>query len=56
MSKISIVFPVYNEEDNLRLLYHQVKEALMSANVDYEMMFVDNGSTDCSLNIIKELK
>ena len=56
MSKISIVFPVYNEEGNLELLYHQVKEALNSVNCDYEMIFVDNGSTDYSLNIIKELR
>src|SRR3989339_1179510 len=56
MSKISIVFPVYNEEGNLEFLYNQVKEALISINIDYEMIFVDDGSLDNSLSIIKALR
>ncbi len=51
--KVSIVFPVYNEEKNLAVLYDKVKEATLKAEVEYEMIFVDNGSTDESLNIIK---
>lgn len=51
---VSIAFPVYDEEDNLRPLFEQVTEALAGADVDYELIFVDNGSTDGSLDVIKE--
>lgn len=54
-SRISVVFPVFNEEGNLKPLHEEVKQAFLEANVDYEMVFVDNGSTDNSLSIIKEL-
>lgn len=56
MSKISVVFPVFNEADNLKMLYQQVKQACNQSNIDYEMIFVDNGSTDNSLHLIKELR
>lgn len=53
--KISIVFPVYNEEKNLNPLYEKVRASCVEAGVDYEMIFVDNGSTDSSLSIIKTI-
>lgn len=53
---VSIVFPVYNEEGNLDALYNSVKQACVQANIAYEMIFVDDGSTDNSLNIIKNLR
>ena len=56
MKKISIVFPVYNEQDNLELLYQKVTSALAGLSVSYELIFVDNGSTDDSLNLIKRLQ
>lgn len=52
---ISIVFPVYNEENNLPILYEKVKAACQMAGVSYQMVFVDNGSVDTSLKIIKQL-
>jgi Glycosyltransferases involved in cell wall biogenesis len=52
---ISVVFPVYNEEENLIVLHKQVRSYLLSAGVNYEMIFVDNGSDDNSLYIIKNL-
>lgn len=54
--KVSFVFPVCNEEENLDLLYQRVKEAVGQAGVDYEMIFVDDGSLDNSLDIIKSLR
>ncbi|MBI4365609.1 MAG: glycosyltransferase family 2 protein [Deltaproteobacteria bacterium] len=50
---ISLVFPVWNEEENLPPLYEQVTEALRQAEVSYELVFVDNGSQDGSLAIIQ---
>lgn len=54
--KISFVFPLLNEEANIAELYRQVKAACADARVDYEMIFVDDGSTDGSLAAIRELR
>lgn len=54
--RISVVFPVFDEAGNLETLYKQVREACKQSNVDYEMIFVDDGSTDSSLNTVKELR
>lgn len=55
-TKISVVFPVFNEENNLNFLYERVKEACRQSGVDYEMIFVDDGSTDNSLKIMKDIR
>lgn len=55
LPKVSVVFPVYNEEGNLEVLYERVQEAFSNANVAYEMVFVDDCSSDGSLEIIKRL-
>jgi dolichol-phosphate mannosyltransferase len=46
---------VYNEQSNLVALYQQVGAALASVETNYELVFVDNGSFDNSLDIIKQL-
>ena len=51
MPKLSIVITVYNEEENIRPLAQSIFEAL--AGFDYEIIYVDDGSTD---NTIKEIK
>ena len=51
----SVVIPVYNEEGNLRALYERLVKVLLSLSEDYEIIFVDDGSTDHSLSIIKQL-
>ena len=55
MKQVSIVFPVYNEENNLVVLYEKVKTACHMTGVLYQMVFVDNGSKDASLDILREL-
>ena len=56
LPRLSVVFPVYNEEENLGPLYHRVVAALATKDVNnYELIFVDNGSYDRSLEIIKTL-
>jgi len=52
----SVVIPVFNEEENLELLYHRLSKVLENLCQDYEIIFVDDGSTDKSLKIIKKLR
>lgn len=55
MKWVSVVFPVYNEENNLSPLYEKVKAACQAAEISCRMVFVDNGSVDASLETIKWL-
>lgn len=48
MKDLSIVIPCYNEEESLYPLYDQIQNALQPLNVDYEIILVDDGSTDQS--------
>jgi glycosyltransferase involved in cell wall biosynthesis len=51
---ISVVIPVYNEEENLPTLISQLTEVLEGVGKSYEMVFVDDGSTDQSRKILRE--
>ncbi|NPA12583.1 MAG: glycosyltransferase family 2 protein [Aquificae bacterium] len=51
---VSIVIPIYNEEENLPILYEKLKEVLDKLGKEYEIIFVNDGSTDKSWEIIKE--
>ncbi len=53
---ISVVVPVLNEEESLPLLYEQLVEALTEAGYDYEIIIIDDGSTDQSFQILRELQ
>ncbi|MGB5156383.1 glycosyltransferase [Desulfobacterium sp. N47] len=52
---ISLVIPVYNEEDNLRLLIERIHPVMQQMNRPYEIILVDDGSKDNSLSILKNL-
>ncbi len=52
---ISIVIPVYNEAENLAPLVHAVRNALKADRMSYEVLLVDDGSTDGSAGILKDL-
>jgi len=54
-SLISIVIPAYNEEGNLRQITFSLDKVMMGTGYDYEVIIVDDGSTDQSGHIIKEL-
>lgn len=57
MKTISIVVPCYNEEDVITLFYQELKDVLKQLNkYEYEVIFVDDGSKDNTLKLIKELK
>ena len=56
MKSISIVFPVYNEKENLEKLISSWDESLRLQNIDYEFVIVEDGSTDGTKELIKELE
>jgi dolichol-phosphate mannosyltransferase len=53
--KISFVIPVYNEAVNIYTLYKELKTSLATVPYSCEFIFVDDGSTDNSLELIKGL-
>lgn len=53
--KISIVVPACNEQDNVAELHRRVAAALASEPCAFELLFVDDGSTDATLDRIREL-
>ena len=53
--KFSVVLPVFNEQDNLRTLFSEIRTAADSTGRPWEAVFVDDCSTDNSLSIIREL-
>jgi len=55
MPDISVVIPVLNEEQNIRPLYAELKAVLGALGKTYEIIFVDDGSTDNSFDAIKDL-
>ncbi|MCC7146396.1 MAG: glycosyltransferase family 2 protein [Phycisphaeraceae bacterium] len=52
---ISIVVPVYNEVENLRPLHQEVRQAMTKANLNYELICVDDGSKDGSRALLREI-
>jgi glycosyltransferase involved in cell wall biosynthesis len=53
--ELSIFLPVYNEEENLLPLHRRLTEALSQLGRRYEVLYVDDGSTDASLSQLREL-
>ncbi len=52
----SVVIPVFNEEGNLELLHHRLSKVLQHSCEDYEIILVDDGSRDKSLEIMSGLR
>jgi len=55
MSMLSIVIPVFNEAESLELLYREIDEVAAAEGYDLDVVFVDDGSTDGSWQIIRQL-
>ncbi len=55
MPEISLVIPVYNEEGNLPNLYREITEVLEPYGRAYEIVFIDDGSTDASFALLSAL-
>ena len=56
MLDLSIVVPVYNEEENLPLLWPELRGVLEPLALSYEVIFVDDGSRDRSAEIIRAFR
>ena len=55
MTKISIVTPTFNEEQNIKKLCSDIRNEMEKLNIEYEHIVIDNASTDKTIDIIKEI-
>ena len=55
MTELSLVVPVYNEEENLPLLFDALQQVLSPIGRSWEVIFADDGSTDKSLQVLEAL-
>jgi glycosyltransferase involved in cell wall biosynthesis len=53
---LSIVVPVFNEEDNLPELYEEIARSCEGLNLSYEIIFVDDGSWDSSFPVLRSIQ
>ncbi|MEI6613358.1 MAG: glycosyltransferase [Chrysiogenales bacterium] len=53
---VSIVIPVFNEAENVGPLHLEIDAAIKSRPEDYEIIFIDDGSSDCSLDALKSIR
>jgi polyisoprenyl-phosphate glycosyltransferase len=53
---ISIISPIYNEEENIEKLVHHVVQAMETTGEEFEFILVENGSDDRSIDIIQEMR
>lgn len=54
--ELSIVVPVYNEAETLHSFFQRLEAVLTSLDVVYEVIFVNDGSTDATLAVLRELR
>jgi glycosyltransferase involved in cell wall biosynthesis len=53
---VSVVIPLYNEEENVEILNERLSETMKGLDSDYEIVYVDDGSTDGTLQLLEELQ
>ncbi len=56
MKRISIIVPCYNEEDVLEIFYKKIVEVTDKIKADFEYIFVDDGSSDNTLSLVKSYR
>lgn len=52
---ISVIAPFYNEEDNIQPLHDELSQACEALSCDYELIYVDDGSSDMTLSRLKDI-
>ncbi|MGK9043843.1 glycosyltransferase family 2 protein [Mammaliicoccus vitulinus] len=52
---ISIIVPLYNEETNISILHEKASNVFLNLSHQFEIIFINDGSTDQSLNVLKSL-
>ena len=52
---ISVIIPMYNEEENIKGTVNEIKKVLNSETLNWEIIIVDDGSTDSTLSISQEI-
>lgn len=52
---LSIIIPIYNEEETIKTLYNRLINVSYSWNEDFELIFVNDGSTDSSLALLSDI-
>lgn len=53
---LSVVIPLYNEEENVEILHKRLKEVLDNNKIEHEIIYVDDGSLDNTLNILENIQ
>jgi len=53
---LSIIIPIYNEEENVKRLYLELAEVVKKIKYTTEVIFIDDGSTDNTLKVLEEVK
>ena len=53
--KLSLILPVYNEEESLPFLHEAIHKAFTGQSLDWEVIYVNDGSTDQSLSVLEKI-
>jgi dolichol-phosphate mannosyltransferase len=52
---ISFVIPLFNEEENIEILYNELLSVIKLISIDYEILFINDGSIDNTLKVLKTI-
>ena len=52
---LSIIVPSYNEQESLPIFYKEITAVIQNMDTDYELLFINDGSKDRTLEILKSL-
>ncbi len=53
--EVSIVVPMFNEQESASRCYRDITDAMVQAGLDYQLVFVDDGSTDATLEVLERV-
>ena len=56
MPELSVIVPCYNEEDSIELFVTEVSKKLLNVCENFELIFIDDGSSDATLDVLKKIK